>query len=691
MKKCELLSPAGDMETLVAAVNNGADAVYIGGKMFGARAFAKNFSREELIDALKYCHLYGVRLYVTANTIIFEDEIEDFLDYINFLYETGVDAVIMQDLGMISLVRKFFPDLEIHASTQVNCYNDESLSLLFNMGVKRAVLAREMSIDEILALKCPIEKEVFIHGALCACYSGQCLFSSLNGGRSGNRGKCTGSCRLNYEIFNNGKLEKGYFLSTKDLCTVNHIKDILKANVDSLKIEGRMKSPSYVGYVTRVYRRVIDDYYLGKEPVITKEEMVNLYKLFNREFTNGYLFNDDIYNIKSPNHLGYPLGQVIKVDKSKIYIKLTDDLHQEDGIRFCDSKKGMNVNRLYNSNGLLVNHLVKGEVAIINNKINLKSMDKVSKTLDYLLVNDKSPLKKIPISFKLDASANDYLKLSASDGVNEVFERSILLDKAKCKSTSKEEILSKLNKLGSTPFYLDKCEINIDNAFIPMKFLNDLRRKVCEELILRRYGVRKKTSFKYEKSFNDNFDLNFSVLVRNEKQLKAFLGMRIYTEDYDLYKKYRKYDVYYKLPRIMSYYPNFKGEKLLVSDLGSIYKYANDNYVITDYPLNVSNSESVKVLKNLNVKIVTISLEADFEEILKHVSDIERVVYGRADLMILKEFTSGEYLKKDDYYFPIIHGKYTTILHHENICLNKVGRIILYDDDISSLKKFYNI
>ena len=289
--RTELLSPAGNMETLIAACNNGADAVYVGGKAFGARAFAPNFSNSELKEAVKYCHLYGVKLYVTANTVVFENEIEDFLDYMKFLYEIGVDAVIMQDLGMISLVRRLIPNLEIHASTQINCHNDESLYLLHEMEITRAVLAREMSIDEIKGLKCPIEKEIFIHGALCVSYSGQCLFSSLNGGRSGNRGSCTGSCRLPYKLYDDKekiKTSGKYLLSTKELCSVNNIKSILDLKIDSLKIEGRMKSPEYVGYVTKVYRRLIDEYYLGGNPTITEDEMYNLTTLFNREFTQGY-------------------------------------------------------------------------------------------------------------------------------------------------------------------------------------------------------------------------------------------------------------------------------------------------------------------------------------------------------------------------------------------------------------------
>ena len=694
MKKVELLSPAGNMETLVVAINNGADAVYIGGKMFGARAYADNFSNEEIIEAVKYCHLYKVKLYVTANTVIFENEIQSFLDYMKFLYESGVDAVIMQDLGMISLVRRLIPDLEVHASTQINLHNDLSLCFLENLGVKRAVLAREMSLAEIKALKCPIEKEIFIHGALCVSYSGQCLFSALNGGRSGNRGSCVGSCRLPYELYGTDKIKTDgdYLLSTKELCTVNDIKDILDAGVDSLKIEGRMKSPEYVGYVTRVYRRLIDDYYLGLEPNVSEAEMINLYKLFNRKFTSGYLFDDDIYNIKTPNHLGYPLGKVIKVNDRKIYIKLSDDLNQEDGIRFNEANKGMIVNLLYNEKGLLVNHISKGEIAVLDNKVGLLSKDSVNKTIDKALMNRKMPIRKVKIDFSLKALASDYLTLWASDGVHEVSERSILLDLANNKVTSKDEVLEKLNKLGGTPFYLGKCEVKLDKAFIPMRFLNDLRRKVCERLIDLRCAVNRKVSFTYKKKvFNGHTD-GYSVLVRNEKQLRLFLGkMRIYTEDYDLYTKYKAYDVYYKMPRIMHDFPSFKGEKLLISELGGIYKYASDNEVIADYPLNITNSETINFLYSLGVKIATISPEVkDIYEVLKYSKHAEAIIYGKVDLMVLKKFRrDGKYLKRLGNYYPIIHGDYTTILHHENIKFKNIkGRIILFNESEKDILNF---
>ena len=667
MFKTELLSPAGNMKTLISAINNGADAIYVGGKMFGARAFADNFSNDELKEALKYCHLYGVKLYVTANTVIFENEIEEFLDYMKFLYEIGVDAVIMQDLGMISLVRKLIPNLEIHASTQINCHNDESLYLLKEMGLTRAVLAREMSLSDIKKLKCPIQKEVFIHGALCVSYSGQCLFSSLNGGRSGNRGRCAQCCRLPYELYDKqGKIktEGKYLLSTKELCTVYNIKDVLDAGIDSLKIEGRMKSPEYVGYVTRVYRRLIDEYYSGGNPKVTEEEINNLMVLFNRNFTNGYLFDDSIYNSKSPNHLGVSLGKVVKVNSDKIFIKLDSDLHQEDGIRFCESSKGMILNMLYNEKGLLVNHISKELINFINNVEN----------------------KKIPISFNVKAIINKPLEVSISDGVNVISVKSIVLEKAKNKPTTKEEVCSKLNKLGSTPFCLDKCEITLDDVFIPMSFLNEVRRDLCDKLISKRCECNNKVNFKYEKKVIEQNNDSMSALVRNEKQLKCVLGkMRIYTEDYELYKKYKDKNVFYKLPRIMHNFPDFKNENLLVSELGGIYKYSHGNYVVADYPLNITNSESVNFLHSLGVKISTISPEVtDFESLEKYSYPTEKIVYGKPDLMILKTFRNdGDYLKNNmNNYFPIIHGNYTTILHHQNIDLRKYkGRYILFDEN----------
>lgn len=701
MKKIELLSPAGNMETLISAVNNGADAVYVGGENFSARAFAQNFDRQKLKEAVSYTHLYGVKLYVAVNTIIFEDEIETCLNYLKYLYEINVDAVIMQDIGMINLCKKIIPNLEIHSSTQINCHNDECLKFLKKLGVKRAVLAREMSIEEIKEIKTDIDIEIFIHGAICISYSGRCLFSSLNGGRSGNRGKCVGSCRLPYQIYQNGKeLIHKYPLSTKELCTINNIDKLLKLNIKSLKIEGRMKSPEYVGYVTRVYRRLIDEYYEGKIPKVRKEEIINLAKLFNRTFTNGYLFNENIYNTSSSNHIGYPLGKIIKITNKKIYIKLDDDLYMEDGIRFVKENKGMIVNKIYNKKGLLVKQLHKGQIAIIDNKISLSKISKVNKTIDKKLINEISKVKnkKIKILFKLEGHINKPLKLTISDKTNVITQTSIILEKAKTRPTTKEEIKEKLKKLGNTPFEIENIEINIDNVFIPLKKLNEIRHLLVEKLIQKRTLSNNKISFKYEKKEEKPLTKKINIQIANEKQLLTFKDIAdvLFTEDYNLYKKYKKLNIYYRLPEIMTKFPNYKNEKLLISELGSLNKYYKNNKIITDYPLNITNSESIKLLKKYNVEDITISPEINNELLLKYSGNIQKIIYGKLELMIIKDFylkgNNIELKNKLNQKFKIVNNSYTKILHYKPLnylddTIKTNIRIIIEDETDNEINK----
>ena len=676
MEKPELLSPAGNIETLKAAINNGADAVYVGGETFSARAFAKNFDKKELLEAVKYCHLYGKKIYVAVNTVIFENEIEKFLDYLKYLYEINVDAVIMQDIGMINLVRKLIPDLEIHASTQSNCHNEECLKLLKEIGVKRAVLAREMSLDEIKKIKTNIDIEIFIHGALCVSYSGRCLFSSLNGGRSGNRGKCVGSCRLPYEIYkDNKKLNHKYPLSTKELCTANNLEEILKTNVKSLKIEGRMKSKEYVAYVTKVYRKLIDNYYNGKKIKITKAEITNLKKLYNREFTSGYLFNDNIYNTSSSNHLGTPLGEITKITNNKIYIKLSDNLHMEDGIRFVSENKGMIVNKIYNEKGLLKKEIEKNNIAIIDNKLKIKNKGKITKTIDKKLLNEinNTPNIKLPITFSIYAHTSKPLKLIISDGKNIIEKESIILSKPINRETTKEEIIEKLNKIKNTPFKIEKINIDKNTVFIPLSKLNELKHILIDELIEKRTQINKKINIKYEKKqINNNQNMN-NYLVKNEKQLLKIKDKAniIYTEDFNLYKKYNYLNIYYRLPNIMKTFPKFEKERLLINDLGSLHKYYKNNKIITDYSLNITNSESVKFLQNYKVKLVTLSPEIPNYDILKYTENTEIIKEGYLELMILKSFyIKGENIYLKDKFgnkFKIITGNETKIMNSKKI------------------------
>ena len=304
MKKIELLSPAGNMDSLIAAVEAGCDAVYLGGTLFGARAFAGNFNDDEIIEAIKYCHLYGVKVYVTMNTLVKNNEVDDFLKQALFLHQNGVDALIVQDFGMICYLREKYPNLEIHASTQANICSKDVCLLYHRLGVKRVVFARELSLEECEAIDVPIEKEIFIHGALCISYSGCCLMSSMLGGRSGNRGECAGVCRMPFYLKKgNSTLQKNrYLLSTKELNTTGNFASLINSNIDSFKIEGRMKGPLYVGFITRLYRRLLDG-----EDVDLSFELDSLRTIFNRDFTKGRLFLESdigLMNQDSPNHRG---------------------------------------------------------------------------------------------------------------------------------------------------------------------------------------------------------------------------------------------------------------------------------------------------------------------------------------------------------------------------------------------------
>jgi len=713
MKKIELLAPVGNMEVLISAIHAGADAVYLAGKSYGARKFANNFTNEELEKAIKYSHLYGVKVYITVNTMIYETEIEDFLAYIEFLHQIDVDALIMQDIGMIKLVKQTYPNLEIHASTQCHNHNQAGILSLKELGVERVVLAREMTLDEINNIDVDIEKEVFVYGALCVCYSGCCLFSSLNGGRSGNRGECVGSCRLPYKLVENDKvipLEEKYLLSTKELNTINNLKQLLDSNIHSLKIEGRMKSKSYVAYIVKLYRTLIDKYYNNEELKLTKEELTNLKKLYNREFTEGYLFNaKSIMNRKTPNHIGVPLGRIIKLDKDKIYLKLeADNLYQEDGIRFKSQDKGMIINKLYNEKNLLVNHILKNNIAIIDNKIGLTKKDIVLKTIDNNLIKqiDKYEEKKININYQVKAKLNDYLEITITDNLNEYTIKEDIITKSNNIKITKQDIIEKLSKLGNTPFKVNNIDINIDdNIFIPLSKLNEIRRTLVDKLIFLRENNKKEViinklpNYNYQ---NKNTTYNLNVLARTEEQLEVCLNKNInniYLTDYNLYLKYKdKYkNIYYRTKRVNNHNLEFNQDNLLITELGGIYKYHKNNNIVSDYYLNIANHNSIEYLDSLNVDRITLSVELNDKEIetimTKNNYNTELIIYGRIELMIMKycplkelinncsicKTNSNKYylLNKDNYKYPILRDNCLThIMHYENI--NKISNIPTY-------------
>lgn len=696
MKKVELLVPVGNKECLLAAIHNGADAVYLGGKRFGARAYSNNFDNDEMVEAIKLCHLYGVKIYVTVNTIIYNDEVNDVMEYINFLYINNVDAVIMQDIGLINLVRKNIPELEIHVSTQAHNHNEAGIKYFYDLGCTRVVFDRESSLEEIVSIDVPVEKEVFIYGALCICYSGNCLFSALNGGRSANRGMCVGSCRLPYKLLKNNKIEdSGYLLSTKDLNTTSKIKELLDANIDSLKIEGRMKGPEYVSMVTKVYRRLIDCYYNGEEPIITDEELKNLYKTYNREFTTGYLFNNEsIINSKTSNHQGVKVGTVVSGTNKRIIIKLSDDIHQEDAIRIDGANMGMYLNTLYDKKGLLVSSVSKGSLCQIDNKDRILVKDYIGKdvlkTVDFLLNKEllNYEEKKIPVSMSFKGYVGNEMELTISDGINEVKVLGISPQEALKHGMDEERIKEQLAKLGSTPFALNDIKIDIDsNIFINIKDLNDIRRDATSKLELLRYGKkRSNVRIDVKDTVIKNNNSLVSILVRNREQLDIALRNNIdyiYVTDKELYNEYKNNkNVYLRLDRVNITHEEYNNEKLLCTEFGSINKYIKNNNVRSDYYINAINDYTINTLKNMGCNSVTLSVELDIDKLknIRNKADSEVIVYGTLECMVIKNdiFNSSNtvsYLinNKNEKYRIISDDKFTHVFNNE--CIDNIKYI----------------
>lgn len=688
MTKHELLVPAGDMASLYQAVANGADAVYLGCKYFGARKFAKNFDNEEILEALKYAHLYGVKVYVTMNTLVKDEEVEAFLSQVEFLHRHKVDAILIQDFGMLCLVREKYPDLEVHASTQANTSSKETAELFYKLGIKRVVFSREMTLAEINAIDVPIEKEVFVHGALCICYSGCCLMSSMLGTRSGNRGECAGSCRLPYTLKEHEKTisKKEYLLSTKELNSSSHIQELLASNIASFKIEGRMKSPEYVGFITKYYRNLID----GKE-IDLKEETNKLKTIFNRNFTPGNLFAtpaNELMNIKTPNHIGLEIGKVIEITKDKIKIKLTKPLNQHDGIRFLNSGKGFIVNYLYDKKDNLINHA--DDICYVDNKVNLESMDIVCKTQDNNLLTELTniPERKVNISFNVSAHIGKQLEVEITDGIHSIKEVGNDVVASINAPMTKDRIISQLEKLGTTPFKSIKTTISADNnIFISVKELNEIRRSLVDKLIFKRTKLDQsitinEVTFK-PISFEEKFGLTATVLT--EEQLQACLDLDfkyIYVTDKTLYEKYQENSkVYYHIPRCTR---NIEKNCTSKNYLADYCLPTNDKSYRGNYPLNAYNIYTVYYLHKLNIQSVMLSVElTDYEKLsliknyqskFKTLPNIELFTYGRVENMLIKGNILGITENKNTYslldfknrIFPIFYdGTNTHILNYE--------------------------
>lgn len=485
-RNVEILAPCGSYEILIAAIYAGADACYIGGNRFGARAYAENFDEGSIIKAINYAHIHGVKIYLTVNTLFKDKEIQDLYDYLLPFYEAGLDAVIVQDLGAFLYIRHYFPDLPIHCSTQMNITSPYAARMMRELGATRVVTAREMSIDEIRELHNQVDMEIetFVHGAMCYSYSGQCLMSSLAGGRSGNRGRCAQPCRKCYD--------GDYVLSLKDMCTLEHIPELIEAGVYSLKIEGRMKNAYYVASAVHAYREIVDLYFEGKlTDKRIKELRFELANVFNRgNFSDGYMKTHnsaDMISIRRPNNQGVMVGEITHIQNGAVNLRLSEQLYKQDVLEIlCKNEEIIEVTTGVDGN--------KGQNVLVNcpKTKQVRVGSKVYRTrcnhiLSHIEKDYIDTYEKIQLQGKLDAHIGENLCFTVNTTVdNHTFTGVCVLgivEKAKNKMEDLNAIKKPLSQLGNTDYEMKELDFNVDDdSFIPKGLLKQLRREAILSL-----------------------------------------------------------------------------------------------------------------------------------------------------------------------------------------------------------------
>ncbi len=482
----EVLAPAGSLESLSAAINAGADAVYIGGSEFGARAFADNPNEEGMLRAIDHTHLYGKKLYLTVNTLLKDDEIKERLyNYIEPYYKEGLDAVIVQDLGVFAFIKENFPGMDIHASTQMTITSVSAATLMKKLGASRIVTARELSLEEIKKIhnNVDIEIESFVHGALCYCYSGQCLLSSIIGGRSGNRGRCAQPCRLPYDT----AIKDKYILSPKDMCTIDILPQIIDAGVYSLKIEGRMKKPEYTALVVSKYRKYTDKVLNGEKYTVDKKDIADLMDIYNRGgFTTGYYERHngkDMMSLTKPNHFGVEALNVIKAEKSKIDFKTITDISKGDVIEVLQ-KNGeplsltMSESVKKGSNGTAKLPLNKG-IKVDSPLYRTRNAKLIKETAELYIENNLKLRPTIYITIKKDIPIECNIELNGT----KVTFMGKTPDIAMNKPTSSEEIKKQVSKTGGTDYEFLSIQVTIDDGlFVTVGDIKELRRNALRLL-----------------------------------------------------------------------------------------------------------------------------------------------------------------------------------------------------------------
>ena len=675
-RQVEILAPAGSYDSFIAAIAAGADAVYIGGTRFGARAYADNLDEEMMLQAIDYAHLHGRKVYLTVNTLLKEQELNDELySYLLPYYRRGLDAVIVQDIGVLCYIREQFPDLPIHASTQMTITNALGAKMLERLGVERVVTSRELQLEEIkeIAQQTNLEIESFVHGALCYCYSGQCLYSSMLGGRSGNRGQCAQPCRLPYSV--EGTKKNAYILSLKDMCTLDLIPELIEHGIFSFKIEGRMKKPEYVAQVTAMYRKYVDLYFrVGKEKyIVEQKDREALMDLYNRGgFYKGYYHTQNgpqMLSLERPNHAGVPALKVMKQSGKQVLCKPIVDLHKGDIIELGeenytlgnDVNIGQNV-QLYTREKLelkkdVVLNRTRNEQLIQNIQQEIIGKEVKEKICGFLKIE---PLKPMKLTLRY--------KHICVDVEGEVAQEALT------KPMDKTRIEKQMRKTGNTEFEFEKLQIDSqDNVFVPLQSLNDLRRRGLEDLqsaILQTFqrDTVEKVKCENKKTKEYRREISFYACVEQEEQWEAVLESdfieRIYLDcnlldkvwenskldKYILAAKKRGKEIFFVMPHIFrkktrkiyeEYYQmlfSCDWDGVMIRNYES-YQFLREHHyekmIVTDSHLYQFNRYAKMFWLSEGVSGTTASLELNVKELQEvGMEQSEIVVYGHAPMMI---------------------------------------------------------
>lgn len=708
MRIPELLAPVGSMEHLKVAINAGASSVYLSGKNYGARKYAANFTLDEINDAVNIAHLHNVRVYVTVNTLIKQDELEDVINYLSNLYAIGVDAVLVQDLGLVDLINRHLPDLKVHASTQITCENQLKLDYLESKGIKRVVLPREMRKEEIQNLKTNMELEIFAHGALCYSYSGQCLMSSFKGGRSGNRGTCAQPCRQKYKV--SGLEKEDYYLSPCDLSLFDKLKEISELNISCIKIEGRMRNKEYLAIVISNYRKALNKLKSNKE---TESEEIGL--VFNRGFVEGQFSKTSKRSIR-PGHVGLKIGKVISSGKNQIAVRLNDDLknipERGDGLLIVKNNNDYGLEISQNPVITTLNHFQKGKNKQIKdltrkNKVliikkvwqNKKSDFNLNESDVYLTKRNNLIKKAREIENKGNSFAKSKLILTFS--IKNKFPKlkgritlanhkeiecevvgTTPFEKPLKKSVTRETIKKQLSKVDNYPYQITQINVNYDGTlFIPISKINELRRNLFEKLegaITDSYKHKfKKVKLNLKETEKGNETANFSFYTNNLTHLKNIKNVkRVYLEippekDNANISEKENYNLNYMINFLKEAYeisydkdyelvwkwPDIAHDKFIkvLNKVRGILNKMNYNIPIMSnnfkgdygpYSMNITNSQTIESLDNY--KILTISPELtkkDYEDI---------ITYSNSDKLELLVQGSVELMKTR---YPLLYKK----------------------------------